>query len=137
MKMKLVAGLVAASVAVALAGAPAWSNGRHFFEDLEGDPLDKTVYFGFVKDERGLPIKGAVVTVTITHTGVQFTELTDPIGVYKSVDVPLDVDPANVEVAVEADGYELAQAQNRTMTTLAGEPVQLDFLMQPAQHAAN
>jgi hypothetical protein len=128
---------LAVVTATALAAPPAaWSNGLYFFGDIEGNEFDNTVYFGFVKDERKLPIRDAHITITIKTTNVQFHVESTPIGVYKSVHVPKDVDPKNVEVTVEAAGYTLVERLDRTMAQLPGDPVQIDFLMKPDKTAA-
>ena len=119
-----------AIMTMSLAGSqPARSNGATFFEEDVGVEYDGTVYFGFVRDQRNLPINDAIVTITVKDKNVQYKTETSPIGIYKNVQVAKDVDPSDVEVSVNVPGYTLVKAVNKTRMLTPGEPVQIDFQM--------
>ncbi len=128
--IRLTGASLVAIMAVALAGSqPAWSNGATFFEEDEGVQYDGTVYFGFVRDQQNLPINDAVVTITVKDTNLQYKTETNPIGIYKNVEVAKDVNPSDVDVSVDAPGFTLVKAVNKTRALGPGEPVQIDFQM--------
>ena len=129
--IRLTGASLVALVAMTIAGSqPAWSNGATFFEEDVGIEYDGTVYFGFVRDQRNLPINDAIVTITVKDKNLQYKTETNPIGIYKNVQVAKDVDPSDVEVSVDAPGYALVKAVNKTRMLAPGQPVQIDFQMQ-------
>ncbi|HZS64799.1 MAG TPA: carboxypeptidase-like regulatory domain-containing protein [Xanthobacteraceae bacterium] len=92
----------------------AHAGGTMFGEDEDHDENVGPPYFGFVKDTDGNAIADAKVSVTIKDRGGVVTH-SDALGLYKVPGFSVDVDPKNVEVSCEKEGYKPAGTFRRTL----------------------
>ena len=109
----------------------ALANGAAFFSDPGAVAELGTLYFGIVKDAKGAPIVGATVAIHVKGENVEYVYTTSTLGRYRSIDLPKDVDPKLVEVAVEKKGFQTLNRVNRTGTTKPGLPVEINFTVAP------
>ena len=106
--------------ALTLAGAPAKSGG---IIDEHGDDGD-TIFFGAVKDTRGVAIEGAHVNVKSKN--IEFVTTTDAIGNYRLV---TQMDPDQSELSCRKEGYRQSGTMRRSAP---GEksPIEIDCTLQ-------
>jgi hypothetical protein len=124
-------------VVIALALAlPARSNGDLFFEAQEIAGKTQYVLFGKVKDENGVFLEGATVTVTVTEPRLIYTSETDILGHFRSLDVGravaglgYKVDPSRIEITVSYPGYHVARRMYRGMHRQSNGAVEWNFVM--------
>jgi hypothetical protein len=104
-----------ASVAVGLLCAVStavWAGGSSFGDDDE-EADEGPAYFGFVRDTGGSTIPDAKVTVGIANRGGVVTR-TDALGAYKVPGFGKEVDPKEVQVTCEKEGYKQVKVLRRT-----------------------
>lgn len=95
-----------------------------------GQDLDDVTISGKITDSNNLAVVGATVTAILTETGIERTLTTDEDGNYKFIELK----PGNYSVKTEMKGFAV---QNKTdLVTIAGQNVQLDFRLSPADVAA-
>jgi len=87
-----------------------WAGGAGFGDDDDNSEEEGPSYFGFVKDTNGATVPDAKVTVGIKDRGGIVTR-TDALGAYKVPGFGKDVDPRDVEIACDKQGYK----QHRTL----------------------
>ena len=125
-------------------------NGDEFFQGdvLESDnkPLETQIlYAGRVKDQDGDYIEDATITVAITvptprgERRVTYNAYTNNIGRYLTLDVAgvvlmmeaieVEVEPDEVEVTVEKEGYEVVRRLDRSRTRQKNGLFEIDFWM--------
>jgi hypothetical protein len=110
---------------------PASANGGSFFADPDRID-DGTLYFGIIKDQKGTPVVGAKVLISVKGQNIEYVHQTTSLGRYRSVDLPKDTDPKLVEVTVQKPGFRVVTQDNRTRTVRAGLPVEINFVLAPA-----
>jgi len=108
-----VLGLLAALVCLAIQPAVA-------------QDLDNVTISGRVMDQNGAVIPGASVTAVVSATKVERTVVADGDGRYKLIQLPPGV------YSVKAFFTNFATEEKTDLTTIAGQNVQLDFVLKPA-----
>ncbi|HUL87605.1 MAG TPA: carboxypeptidase-like regulatory domain-containing protein [Pseudolabrys sp.] len=112
----------ALAAAMALAGGTANSGG---IGDDHGDDSD-SIFFGTVKDTRGVAIAGARVNVKFKN--MSFVTTTDVIGNYR---LSTTIDPDESEVSCSKEGYRQSGTTRRSAPGEAKSPVEIDCTLQP------
>jgi hypothetical protein len=95
--------------------------------DEHGDD-GATVFFGYVKDTRGVGIADARVSVTFKN--MSFITMTDVIGAYR---ISTTTDPDLTEVSCSKQGYRQTGAMRRPMSGAAKTPVEIDCTLQRSE----
>jgi len=124
---------VALSAGLLMAVPPftsASANGAAFFNKGQISE-NNTLYFGIIKDPKGQPVVGATVLISINGKNIDYVYETTTLGRYRSIDLPKDVDPKQVQVVVEKPGFRLANQDNRSRTVKPGLPVEINFVLAP------
>ena len=114
-----------ASVVVGLtciAATAVWAGGSSFGDDDEDTADEGPAYFGFVRDPGGSTIPDAKVTVGIANRGGVVTR-TDALGAYKVPGFGKEVDPKDVIVSCEKDGYKQVKVLRRAAPTAPNVPI--------------
>jgi hypothetical protein len=93
--------------------------------DDHGDDND-TIFFGAVKDTRGVAIAGARVNVKFKN--MSFVTTTDVIGNYR---LSTTIDPDESEVACSKEGYRQSGTMRRSAPGGPKSPVEIDCTLQP------
>jgi hypothetical protein len=98
----------------------AWAGGGSF-----GDPDDHAHdegpgYFGFVKDERGVPIRDAKVTASY-KTSLSFVARSNVAGAYRLRGFKNDVNPKDVTISCAKEGYKQIRIFRRPLQQ--GRPI--------------
>ena len=88
--------------------------------------LDTVTIAGHITDQNGAVIPGASVTATLVKTKVARTVVADGDGRYKII----QLEPGVYSVKVSFSGF--AAEEKTDLTTIAGQNVQLDFILKPA-----
>src|SRR5713226_9001506 len=88
--------------------------------------LDNVTITGKVSDQNGAVIPGATVTATLVATKVERTVVADGDGHYKLIQLAPGV------YSVRASFTNFAIEEKTDLTTIAGQTVQLDFVLKPA-----
>jgi hypothetical protein len=88
--------------------------------------LDDVTIAGKIIDSNNAPIVGAAVTARQVETAIERTAVTDKDGVYKIIEVP----PGAYNVKATASGF--GAKENQGLITIAGQNVQMNFLLVPA-----
>ena len=109
----------------ALAALPCLAPGPATTQDL-----DNVTIAGRVTDQNNAVIPGATVTATLLATKVGRTVVTDGDGHYKLIQLPPGV------YSVKAVFTNFATEEKTDLTTIAGQNVQLDFILKPAEVVA-
>ena len=124
------------------------ADGDDFFnaDTTNGIPLDQQLrYVGSVKDDAGVRVADAVITITIhvppEYGGQQlkFESYTNMIGRYRSLNLPsvmfsmlgleLDVEPSQVEIAAGKKGYATLRTLRRSKTSQRRGAIETDFVL--------
>src|SRR5262249_1805853 len=92
--------------------AKAWSGGAGFGDDDDNREEEGPSYFGFVRDGGGATVPDAKVTVGVKGRGGVVTR-TDALGTYKVPGFGKDIDPKDVEVACDKQGYKQLRVVRR------------------------
>ena len=93
--------------------------------------LDVVTLGGRVTDRNGAVIPGATVTAVLLKTNVERGVVADEEGRYKII----QLDPGEYTVRASSRGF--ATEEKTNITTLAGQNVQLDFTLRPADVIAS
>src|ERR1700750_58600 len=104
---RMAGAILAITCAVSLA---AWAGGAGFGDDDDNSEEEGPSYFGFVKDTNGSTMPDTKVTVGIKDRGGVVTR-TDALGAYKVPGFGKEIEPKDVEVTCEKQGYK----QTRTL----------------------
>ena len=108
-----------------------WAGGAGFGDDDDNSEEEGPSYFGFVKDTNGATVPDAKVTVGIKNRGGIVTR-TDALGAYKVPGFGKDVDPQDVEIACDKQGYKQLRTLRRVRSPNADPkiPVETDCTLQ-------
>jgi hypothetical protein len=108
-----------------------WAGGAGFGDDDDNSEEEGPSYFGFVKDTNGATVPDAKVTVGIRNRGGIVTR-TDALGAYKVPGFGKDVDPQDVEIACDKQGYMQLRTLRRMRSPNADPkiPVETDCTLQ-------
>jgi hypothetical protein len=108
-----------------------WAGGAGFGDDDDNSEEEGPSYFGFVKDTNGATVPDAKVTVGIKNRGGIVTR-TDALGAYKVPGFGKDVDPQDVEIACDKQGYMQLRTLRRMRSPNADPkiPVETDCTLQ-------
>ena len=104
------AGLVVG--AMCILSTAHWAGGAGVGDDDDNSEEEGPAYFGFVKDTNGATLPDAKVTVGIKNRGGVVTR-TDALGAYKVPGFGKDVDPKDVEIACDKQGYKQLRTLRR------------------------
>ena len=100
MKLSLSSALLLACLALLAAGARAGSDGdAHDENPDEGPP-----FWGFVKDEKGVPVRDAKVTASYKNSLTLVTR-TSATGAYRVRGFKKDVNVNDITISCSKDGY--------------------------------
>jgi hypothetical protein len=88
--------------------------------------LDDVIIAGRILDQNGSIIPGASVTATLASTGVERSATTNEEGRYRFIELPPGL------YTVRASFVNFATAEKRNLATIAGQNVQLDFVLRPS-----
>jgi hypothetical protein len=91
-----------------------WAGGSGFGDDDDLNEDEGPAYFGFVKDTNGATMPDAKVTVAVKERGGVVTR-TDALGAYKVPGFGKEIDPKDVEVSCEKEGYKQARVLRRSL----------------------
>ena len=109
------ASLAAAVVVMACALSTAlWAGGSGFGDDDDTSEDEGPAYFGFVKDTNGATMPDAKVTVAVKERGGVVTR-TDALGAYKVPGFGKEIDPKDVEITCEKEGFKQARTLRRNL----------------------
>jgi hypothetical protein len=108
-----------------------WAGGAGFGDDDDTSEEEGPSYFGFVKDTNGATVPDAKVTVGIKNRGGIVTR-TDALGAYKVPGFGKDVDPQDVEIACDKQGYKQLRTLRRMRSPNADPkiPVETECTLQ-------
>jgi hypothetical protein len=108
-----------------------WAGGAGFGDDDDNSEEEGPSYFGFVKDTNGATVPDAKVTVGVKNRGGVVTR-TDALGAYKVPGFGKDVDPQDVEIACDKQGYKQLKTLRRMRppTADAKIPIETECQMQ-------
>jgi hypothetical protein len=99
-----------------------WAGGSSFGDDDDDSADEGPAYFGFVRDTGGGTIPDAKVTVGIANRGGVVTR-TDALGAYKVPGFGKEVDPKDVIVSCEKEGYKQIKVLRRTSPAAQNVPI--------------
>jgi hypothetical protein len=123
-------GMLVASACILSTGL--WAGGSGFGDDDDAGEDEGPAYFGFVKDTNGGTLADAKVTVAVKARGGVVTR-TDALGAYKVPGFGKDVDPNDVEISCELQGYKQSRISRRPLPPPDSKnPVETDCTMQRA-----
>jgi hypothetical protein len=91
-----------------------WAGGSGFGDDDDLSEDEGPAYFGFVKDTNGATMPDAKVTVAVKERGGVVTR-TDALGAYKVPGFGKEIDPKDVEVSCEKEGYKQTRVLRRSL----------------------
>ena len=120
----MVAGLCVVSTAL-------WAGGSGFGDDDDAGEDEGPSYFGFVKDASGATMPDVKVTVAVKDRGGVVTR-TDALGAYKVPGFGKEIDPKDVEITCDKQGYKQLRILRRTRPPNAEVkiPVETECTMQ-------
>jgi Carboxypeptidase regulatory-like domain/TonB-dependent Receptor Plug Domain len=93
--------------------------------------LDNVTISGRVMDQNGAIIPGATVTAVLVKTSVERSVTANDEGRYKLI----QLDPGEYTLRVSSSGFSTEEKTN--LVTIAGQNVQLDFTLRPADVTAS
>jgi hypothetical protein len=99
-----------------------WAGGSSFGDDDDDSADEGPAYFGFVRDTSGGTVPDAKVTVGIVNRGGVVTR-TDALGAYKVPGFGKDIDPGEVVVSCEKEGYKQIKTLRRTAPAALNVPI--------------
>ena len=105
------------ALAAAASGARA---GGDAFEPDEHSPDEGPSYFGFVKDERGAPVRDAKVSASYQNS-LTLVMRTNATGAYKIRGFKKEISPSDVTISCAKEGYKQVRVFRRPLAK--GRPV--------------
>ena len=107
-----------------------WAGGSGFGDDDDASEDEGPSYFGFVKDANGATLPDSKVTVAVKDRGGVVTR-TDALGAYKVPGFGKEIDPKDVEISCERQGYKQVRVFRRNLPPPDSKiPVETDCHMQ-------
>lgn len=97
-----------------------------FSSATSAQTLDNVTFGGRVTDSNNAPVAGATVTATLIERNVERAATTDEEGRYRLVELP----PGVYKISAAQTGF--GAQEKADLTTVAGQNVQLDFILAPA-----
>src|SRR5262249_32652278 len=91
-----------------------WAGGSGFGDDDDAGEDEGPSYFGFVKDANGSTIPDTKVTVAVKDRGGVVTR-TDALGAYKVPGFGKEIEPKDVEISCEKQGYRQVRILRRNL----------------------
>ena len=113
--------IVLGFVVTLIGGGMGWAGG---LGDDQGEGND-TIFFGTVKDMRGVAIAGA--RVNVKFKSMSFVTTTDVIGNYR---LSTTIDPDQSEVSCSKEGYRQSGTTQRSASGGPKAPVEVDCILQ-------
>ena len=124
-------GWSAALTVMCAVSVAAWAGGAGFEDDNDTSAETGPSYFGFVRDTNGATVPGATVTVAVKNHGSVITR-TDALGTYKVPGFGTDVNPKDVEISCDKQGYKQARVVRRpSPSTDPKIPIETECTLQP------
>lgn len=109
-----------------------WAGGSGFGDDDHDHENEGPPYFGFVKDTNGATVPDAKVTVSIKDRGGVITR-TDALGAYRVPGFGLEINPSQVQITCEKQGYKQVRVLRRTAPDADPKvPIETECTMQRA-----
>jgi hypothetical protein len=109
-----------------------WAGGSGFGDDDHDHENEGPAYFGFVKDTSGATVADAKVTVAIKDRGGVITR-TDALGAYRVPGFGKEIDPKEVLISCEKQGYKQVRVFRRTAPDADPKvPIETECTMQRA-----
>jgi hypothetical protein len=106
-----------------------WAGGSGFGDDDDASEDEGPPYFGFVKDTSGATMPDAKVTVAVKDRGGVVTR-TDALGAYKVPGFGKEIDPKEVEISCEKEGYKQQRTFRRRLPPPDSKiPVETECIM--------
>src|SRR4051812_19040330 len=99
--------------------------------NLHAQDLDNVTISGRVTDQNGAIIPGATVTAVLVKTSIERSVTANDEGRYKLI----QLDPGEYTLRVSSSGF--ATEEKTNLLTIAGQNVQLDFILRPGDVAAS
>jgi hypothetical protein len=107
-----------------------WAGGSGFGDDDDPSEDEGPPYFGFVKDTSGATMPDAKVTVAVKDRGGVVTR-TDALGAYKVPGFGKEIDPKDVEITCEKEGFKQQRTLRRRLPPPDSKiPVETECIMQ-------
>jgi hypothetical protein len=91
-----------------------WAGGSGFGDDDDPSEDEGPAYFGFVRDTNGSTLPDAKVTVAVKDRGGVVTR-TDALGAYKVPGFGKEIDPTDVQISCEKEGYKQTRTLRRSL----------------------
>ena len=108
-----------------IAATAVWAGGSGFGDDDDDNADEGPSYFGFVKDSNGGTLPDAKVTVAVKDRGGVVTR-TDALGAYKVPGFGKEVDPQDVEIACDKQGYKQIKTLRRMRSPNADAKIPIE-----------
>ena len=102
-----------------------WAGGTGFGDDDDFNEDEGRAYFGFVKDTNGATLPDAKVMVGVKGRGGVVTR-TDALGAYKVPGFGKEVDPQDVEIACDKQGYKQIKTLRRMRSPNADAKIPIE-----------
>ena len=124
-------GWSAALTVLCAISVAAWAGGAGFGDDDDTSAETGPSYFGFVRDTNGATVPDAKVTVAVKNRSSVITR-TDALGTYKVPGFGTDVNPKDVEISCDKQGYEQARVVRRSSPSTDPKiPIETECTLQP------
>jgi len=126
MRLTCLAGIAAAAFGganAALAGGQ-----MNFGDETNTSANDGPPFFGFIRDSNGSSIPGAKVTATVKSGGALVTR-SNSMGVYKIPGFAKEIDPKDVTISCDKDGYKQASTLRRPPSD-PKDPIEVECTLQ-------
>jgi hypothetical protein len=91
----------------------AWGGGAGFGDDDDSPDDAGPSYFGFVRDAGGATVPDAKVTIS-PKDGTGIITRTDALGTYKLPGFSKDIDPKDVQISCDKNGYRQIRVVRRS-----------------------
>ena len=122
-----------ASLAVAgmcILSTALWAGGSGFGDDDDTSEDEGPSYFGFVRDASGATLPDAKVTVAVKERGGVVTR-TDALGAYKVPGFGKEIDPKDVDISCEKEGFKQTRTWRRGLPPPDSKiPIETECTMQ-------
>ena len=107
-----------------------WAGGSGFGDDDDVSEDEGPPYFGFVRDTSGATLPDAKVTVAVKERGGVVTR-TDALGAYKVPGFGKEIDPKDVEISCEKEGFKQTRTLRRSLPPPDSKiPIETECTMQ-------